>query len=229
MSTAKFSGTPMILSLKKGVYSCNCVPPLKFAADGKPHALTGDPYADTGMAKIVSPTEVDLTMMKAGKPVLTQALTASADGNSIEFKGSDSSATNSAPVDFDYTAKREGTAPAGAHAISGKWMATQGSASDNGLVTTLKVDGDTLTMSTPTGQSYTAKFGGPEVPYKGDPGTTTVAVKKIGKSGFQETDFRDGKASYVTVMKVAADGKSASMVTQDKLHGRKIEVTALKQ
>ena len=58
---------------------------------------------------------------------------------------------------------------------------------------TYKVSGDELTMTTPTGQSYTAKLNGPEAPCKGDPGTTSVAVKMMGKNTLEETDYRDGK------------------------------------
>jgi len=41
--------------------------------------------------------------------------------------------------------------------------------------------GGTLNMTTPTGQSYTAKLDGMEVPYVGDPGITTVSLKRIGE------------------------------------------------
>ena len=39
MKTAKFAGKPYILSVQDGIFECNCVPPQKFAADGKPHTL----------------------------------------------------------------------------------------------------------------------------------------------------------------------------------------------
>jgi len=55
------------------------------------------------------------------------------------------------------------------------------SLSDNGLAFTYKVEGESLTMSNPTGQSYTAKLDGTEAPYKGDPGTTSVSVETIGQ------------------------------------------------
>jgi len=37
-----------------------------------------------------------------------------------------------------------------------------------------------LTMTTPTGQKYTAKMDGTEAPFSGDPGLTAVSVKKMG-------------------------------------------------
>ena len=51
-----------------------------------------------------------------------------------------------------------------------------------------------MTYSTPTGQSYTAKLDGKDVPYMGDPGTTSVSLKRMGDA-FEETDKRDGKVT----------------------------------
>jgi hypothetical protein len=228
MSTAKFSGKPVVISLRKDTYTCSsCTPPESFKADGKPHKVTGQPYHDTAMATVVSPTEVDLTLSKDGKTVTTQNIVVTGDGTTATFKGTDSSDSSGAPVDFDYQAKRIGKAPAGAHAISGAWMATSGSNSDNVLTTTYKLDGDMLSMSAPTGQSYTVKLNGPQAPFKGDPGLTTVAVKKIGAATYKETDYRDGKPLVVTTTKLSADGKTASIVSD--FAGQRMAVTAVKQ
>jgi hypothetical protein len=101
--------------------------------------------------------------------------------------------------------------------------------SDNGLTMTYKVDGDNLNMSSPTGQSYSAKMDGTDSPYKGDPGTTSVSVKKLGKSTLQETDKRDGKVISVAKMAVSADGKSMNITVDDKLHGSSMSFVAMKQ
>src|SRR5260370_4271922 len=98
-------------------------------------------------------------------------------------------------------------------------MAKMDSVSDNGLAFTYKVDGDSLTMSNPTGQSYTAKLDGTDAPYKGDPGTTSVSVKRVDKNTIEETDKRDGKVITVSRMTVSADGKSMAIAFDDKLHG----------
>jgi hypothetical protein len=101
--------------------------------------------------------------------------------------------------------------------------------SDNGLLVTFKVEGDTLTMTTPTGQSYTAKLDGTEVPYKGDPGTTSVSVKRAGKDSFEETDKRDGKVISVTRNTVSTDGKTMTVAVTDTLHGTTSQFEAKKQ
>jgi hypothetical protein len=120
--------------------------------------------------------------------------------------------------------------PAGAHAISGSWRTTKLEGfSDNGLAFTYKVEGDSLTMTTPTGQSYTAKLDGTEAPYKGDPGTTSVSVKSMGKNAMEETDKRDGKVISVARITVEPDGKTMKIDVTDKLRGTKSQFVAQKQ
>jgi hypothetical protein len=120
--------------------------------------------------------------------------------------------------------------PAGANAISGSWRNTKmENLSDNGSLFTFKVSGDELTMTTPTGQSYTAKLNGTEAPYKGDPGTTSVSVKSMGKNTVEESDKRDGKVIYVNKMTVSADGKTMNILSEDKRLGRTSRFVATKQ
>ena len=83
-------------------------------------------------------------------------------------------------------------------------------------------------MTTPTGQSYSAKVDGKDVPFVGDPGTTSVSLKRIGDS-IEETDKRDGKVIYVGKMTVAPDGKTMTVVVDDKLHGSTATYVAEKQ
>ena len=84
-------------------------------------------------------------------------------------------------------------------------------------------------MTSQTGQSYTAKLNGTDAPMKGDPGVTSVSVKMIGKNTLEETDKRDGKVISVFKMTVAADGKTAKAVAEDKLQDRTTEFAVVKQ
>ena len=77
-------------------------------------------------------------------------------------------------------------------------------------------------------QSYAAKLDGKDVPYVGDPGTTSVSLKRIGDS-IEETDKRDGKVISVSKMTVAPDGKTMTIVVADKLHGSTATYVAEKQ
>jgi hypothetical protein len=107
-------------------------------------------------------------------------------------------------------------------------MAKMESISDNAMSVTFKVSGENLTMSNPTGQGYTAKLDGTDAPYQGDPGITSVAVKKLRPNSIEETDKRDGKVISIARLTVSADGKTLKVQWEDKLHGTNGEVSATK-
>jgi hypothetical protein len=231
LNKADFSKKPDVFLLQNGMYQCKtCVPPIDVKADGQDQKVTGHTYYDSVAVKVVNDHQIEETDKKNGKVVMTSTSTVSSDGNTLTFEFSDSTATNGAPVTGKGEATRVAKGPAGANAISGSWRNTKmESLSDNGSMFTFKVSGDELTMTTPTGQSYTAKMNGTEAPYKGDPGTTSVSVKSMGKDTVEETDKRDGKVIVVNKMTVAADGKTMSIVSEDKLHGRTSRFVATKQ
>src|SRR6266851_5075827 len=231
MKTAQFPTKPDVYLLQDGMYHCKtCVPPIDIKADGQDQKVSGHPYYDMMSVKVVDDRTIEETDKKNGKTVGTSKSWVSADGNTLMFEFTDSSATNADPVTGKGEAMRVAKGPEGSHAISGSWRASKMDAiSDNGVLFTYKVAGDSLTMTTPTGQSYTAKLDGTEAPYKGDPGTTSVSVKKTGMNTMEETDKRDGKVIAVARMMVSADGKTMSIAVDDKLHGTKSEFAATKQ
>jgi hypothetical protein len=231
LKKAEFPKKPDVYLLQNGMYQCKtCVPPIDIKADGQDQKVTGHPYFDSMAIKVVNDHEIEETDKKNGKTVATSTTTVSSDGNTVMFSFSDSSNTNADPVTGKGEEIRVAKGPAGSHAISGSWRTTKlENMSDNGLMWTYKVSGDELTMTTQTGQSYTAKLNGAQAPMKGDPGTTSVSVKMMGKSTLEETDYRDGKAIGVAKMVVAPDGKTLKLMVDDKLHGTKTEFTAMKQ
>jgi hypothetical protein len=230
LNNAKLPTKPDVYVLQDGMYHCkNCVPPIDIKADGTDQKVTGHPYYDTASIKVVDDHTIMETDKKDGKVVTTSKTTISADGKTAMFEFSDSSDTNADPVTGKGESTRVAKGPAGSHAISGSWRVTKiETVSDNGLMFTFKVDGDMLTMTSPTGQSYTAKLDGTDAPYKGDPGTNGVSVKRINKSTIEETDKRDGKVINVSRMTVASDGKSMKIAVDDKLHGTTSQFTAVK-
>lgn len=231
LSTAKFPEKPDVYLLQDGMYHCKtCVPPIDVQADGQDQKVSGHPYYDMVRIKVVDDRTIEETDKKNGKTVATSKTWVSADGNTMMFEFTDSSATNADPVTGKGQATRVAKGPAGSSAISGSWrMAKMDTVSDNGLSFTYKVTGDSLTMTTPTGQSYTAKLDGAEAPYKGDPGTTSVSVKKTGTNSLEETDKREGKVISVAQITVSADGKTMKIVADDKRRGTQSEITATKQ
>jgi hypothetical protein len=231
LNKVEFPKKPDVFLLQNGMYECKtCVPPIKIKADGQDQTVTGHPYFDTLAVKVISDHELEETDKKNGKTVASSKTTVSPDGNTLTFEFSDSSNTNGAPVTGKGQATRVAKGPEGSHAVSGSWRAAKfENLSDNGITWTYKVSGDELTMTTPTGQSYTAKLDGTEAPYKGDPGTDTVSVKMKGKDTLEETDKRGGKVINVTKMTLEPDGKTAKIVAEDKLHGTTTQFEAAKQ
>ena len=221
---------PDVFLLQDGMYQCKtCVPP-NVKADGQDQKVSGNPYHDSVSVKVVDDHTIEETDKKAGKIVSTSKQTVSPDGNTATFEFSDSSATNGDPVTGKGEATRVAKGPAGSHAISGSWkFGKMEDLSANALLLTFKVEGDTLTMNNPTGQGYTAKLDGTDAPYKGDPGTTSVSVKKLGKNTIEETDKRDGKVIGIYRMTVGPDGKTMTIAITDKLRGTSSQYAAEKQ
>lgn len=217
--------------LTGGTYTCKtCVPSYSVPADGQDHKVTGHPYFDTVAIKVVDDNTIQETDKKAGKTVTTVTTKVSANGTTASFDVSDSSASSGAPVMVKGESARVAKGPAGSHAISGSWRATKfASVSDNGLLTTWTLSGTTLKMSNPTGQSYSAPVDGSDSPFMGDPGQTSVSIKKVDDRTIDEVDKRDGKVIGSAHLTVSADGKSMTVAWKDALHGSDGSYTNIKQ
>jgi hypothetical protein len=231
LSKAQMPQKPDVIVLQDGMYHCKtCVPPFDIKADGQDQKVTGHPYYDTVSIKVVDDRTIEETDKKDGKTVITSKTMVAPDGKTATFEFSDSSATNGAPVTGNGETTQVANGPAGSHAVSGSWRTSKlENMSDNGITITYKVDGDTLNMTSPTGQSYSAKLDGTDSPYKGDPGTTSVSVKSMGKNAIEETDKRDGKVISVARISVGPDGKTVTIAVSDKLHGTTSQFVAEKQ
>ena len=179
--------------------------------------------------RVIDDHTVEFTYKKDGKTVGTYKTAVSSDGKTTTTEFDDSSASTE-PVTGKFDATRVGNAPSGAHLLSGSWRPTKTeSLSNNAAKVTFRVDGDTLYMTSPIGQSYAAKLDGSDAPYKGDPGTTSVSVKRISKNVFEETDKRNGKVISIARMTVSPDGKTLTMDMTDKEHGTTFQLIADKQ
>jgi len=232
MNNVDFSKKPDVYLLQNGMYACKtCTPPYNIKADSTDQPVTGHPYFDSVAIKVVSDREIDETDKKNGKTVTTSTTTISPDGKTATFTFIDSSDTNGGPP---VTGKGESIlvlkGPAGSHAASGSWRLTKiEGMSDNATIWSYKVEGDSLTMTARTGQTYTAKLDGTEAPMMGDPGVSSVSVKMMGKNTLEETDKRDGKPISVFTFTVSADGKTAKASALDKLTNRTTAFNAIKQ
>ena len=226
VNSIKSGGEPLVLHLKNGMYESNSVPPIKVKADGEDHAVTGHPGFDTIAIKVLNDHSIQRTEKKAGKTVSTSTLTAAADGKTMDGEFTNSSGAN--PVTAKGVFERVAKGATGSTAVAGSWQLKHvDNVSANGLTSTYKVDGNDISFSDPTGDSYTAKINGKPVEYTDGSGVTgtTVAVKREGKDTLRETWYRDGKETGSDTMTVSADGKSmkiSSRNLKNRTHGTSV-------
>jgi hypothetical protein len=225
--SAQFKGNDKY-SVQNGMYRCEtCAPKIAVKADGQDHKVSGSPYIDTTNVTVVNDHTIDVSSKKDGKPSGKMKLTASDDGKTLTTDWSfisESGKEGSGKV----TSERVGDAPAGANKVSGEWHANKfDDASDTVTTFTYKVNADGISMNDPTGDSYTAKLDGKDYPYKGDPGTTSVSLKKIDDNTIEETDKRNGKT--ISVARMTVDGTTMKLHVDDKLHNTTADWTANKQ
>ena len=205
MSQTKFSPKPNVFYTSQGWFHCvSCNPAFDVEADGQDHAVTGQPF-DTMSVKIVDPRTESAVIKKGGNILEEETSTVSADGKKLTIKGTGHPINGSAPVSFESIFKRVGIAPSGVHATSGQWQIVKGQGSDNALTVTYKTNGDELTMSAPTGETYTAKLDGADYPVKNSVGWDSVSLKRIDANTIEETDKRGGKVTDVSKITVAGN------------------------
>lgn len=221
---------PNVFLLQDGSYSCrSCAPTFTIPADGAAHAVAGNPYVDSVAIKVVDVRTVVETESKAGKTMWTYTTSVSPDRGSMTTVMVDNSAANGVPAGGTIIQARMKEAPAGAHAVSGTWRATKYEGFSNSAISfTLKTDGDRVSFSQPTGQSYTTTLGGPAVLYVGDAGITTVSAARSGADTIVETDMRDGKIVPTNTM-TTSDGKTMAVTFVDKLRDSTQSFTATRQ
>lgn len=227
MAAAKFSPKPIMFYLSQGWYHCvSCNPTYDVQADGQDHPITGQSF-DTISVKEVDPKTISITTKKGGKVDFEQTRAVSADGKTLTVKTTSHPMNSDQPVTGESTAKLVGVAPSGVHATSGSWQILKVKESDNGTITTYKTNGDEFTMSTPTGEGYTAKLDGNDYPVKGAYTYDTVSLKKIDPHTIEETDKRAG--NVVEVSKITVAGNTMTIVSTNKLTDRTSTFTATKK
>jgi hypothetical protein len=226
--SVKTTGKPDVMVVADGIYTCpSCAPEVKVKADGTDQAVTGHAYYDTVAVTVLSPTSVQISNKKAGKPSWDLTYTVSADGKTLTGKLVDYTGAKTANQTFTET--RVAAGPAGAHAISGSWQGGPVTAADEAASTvhySMTADGFSMKWN---GQSYDAKFDGKEYPLVGDPGHTRVTLRKIDANNVEETDYRLGKKTDEIHLAAAPDGKTVAVTDKDVQHGQTTTFTLDKQ
>jgi hypothetical protein len=230
LSQTKFSPKPLSFYIGQGWYHCvgACSPAYDVAADGQDHAVSGHAY-DSVSVTVVDTHTIQAVAKKSGTVMWEQTRTVSADGKTLTVKSTEHPMDGGAPTTFETVAKRSGTAPSGVHATSGNWVIVKQSGTGSELLTTYKLDGDQLTMNAGSGETYTAKLDGSDSPVKNAYGWDSVSLKKINDHTIEETDKRGDTVTDVSNMTVSPNGKTMTVVDNDKLTGRTSTYTATKQ
>jgi hypothetical protein len=231
INKVQFPEKPDTWVLLKGLYQCpTCVPKIDIKADGKDQPVSGSKYYDTMAVKVVDDKTIEVTNKKGGKVVAIEKFALSANGKTLTIEFSEFPEASKQPITGKITQVRVADGPSGSHALSGSWRTQKADAvSDNALTFTYKSTPNGMMSSSPTGQSYDAKFGGKDYPVKGDVGGTTVSLSKANDGSFIETYKRDGKIVEVDQITVSADGKTLSVKSENKERGTTATFTATKQ
>jgi hypothetical protein len=221
LDESQSSTTQYSYLLTDGIYHCpTCDPPLEIRADGNDHKVTGEPCYDTVSMEVVDARTTGETDKKNGKAVGSRRMTVSPDGNTATVEWTESCNAQGDLVSGKDLMARVSQSPREAHAISGSWRITKRmNRSENALVVTLKLAGNTFSFADPTGQSYSAKLDGTETRVNGDLSKTLVSVRRIDEHTVEETNKRDGKIVEVTRFTVSADAKTMTVSMSDKANG----------
>ncbi len=207
LASVEQTGKPTELALAGGKYTCaSCVPALTVAADGEFHPVTGLDYADEISVKVDSPTQVTIAAKKGGMAMGSTVLKVSSDGRTLTRSFTDTSIKDAKPVTGSAIMTRVGDAPAGAHAISGKWSPGKfENYSEEGLTVTYASTPSTLKITSPDGTSADAPLDGSDAAIKGDPAGATVSVTKPGEKTWRIVTKINGNAVSTTEMTLDGD------------------------
>ena len=225
MESLKTTGTPYVLLLAGGEYTCSfCNPPYTVKADGADHKVTGQAYFDTAQVTVTGPRSADIVLKQGSKEIVRFSDTVSADGTRLTSKVTNQQGAQAETDEF--TAKRVAAAPAGSHPLSGSWQEEQHSRGEQRPVQyRMTTEGFQMRWN---GQSYDAKFDGKEYPVAGDPGKT-VSLKKIDDSTIAETDHRQGKVVDEIRLALAKDANTIAVIDKAIALGQTITYTLERQ
>jgi hypothetical protein len=228
VDSLKVTGKPDVLAIVDGEYICSsCVPEIKVKADGKDQAVTGHDYYDSVAIVVVDPHSFEVTTKKAGKQISSVTYSVSLDGNTLSGKFRDYTGSKMATGSF--TESRRAKGPAGSHMASGSWQPDQFSdANDVTRTVAYQMTDQQFSMHW-NGQSYNAKFDGKQYPVHGDPGNTTVALKRIDANNVEETDTRSGKVTDEIHLAAAPDGHTINVTDKDMVRDQITSFTLDKQ
>lgn len=216
LDKAKSESKPMELTLKDGAFKCagcDANVSLDVKASGRDEPVSGTSDYDSVAVTTVDAHTVKAVYKKDKQVSFDEVDSVSADGKTLT-RQFHAFPLKGAPIAGTLVYARAAAAAPGAHAVSGTWSVKQAVGfSDAALTVTYRSTGDGLSMTAGTGESYTASFGGPDVPLKNDRSGGTISIKKIDAATFEETLKHAGRP--VQVNRVTAAGDHLNVISTD--------------
>ena len=124
---------------------------------------------------------------------------------------------------------RRAAGPPGSHRVSGSWQPGELQEVNEAARTyAYQMTNEQFSMQW-NGQSYNAKFDGKQYPVHGDPGGTTVTVKRLNDRTIDETDHRQGKVTDEIRLAAASDGNTIEVTDNDVIRHQITTFTLEKQ
>ncbi len=225
------SARPLIMVLRNGIFSClSCAPPLSIKADGRMHAIVGDPTEDEISITIVGADTITEIDKLHGRVVSMTSNTLSLDGNSLRTSWTDLSGRDGKAIVGGMVQRRVAPAPPGAHPISGGWQPERLThITDSAMTVRLALGDGKFSYRLPSGLGYEAVVGGDTVPLQGAPEGTMVKVTMPTPDTIVETDLRDGHEVHSLTLTVAADGRTIHQVVRDQAGSPANTLTLVRQ
>ena len=236
---------PEVLTLAEGIYEClSCDPPFRVSADGRDHAVEGNPRFESISITVADDWTVRQAGRRRGAVVFESTTIVAVDGNSMTETRTAATKVGDVlvpilstlageidgeprPVLFRKSAARVGAAQEGAHLLSGSWRVVELDLVNHDEDTTYRIADGALTMADRMGRSFLARLDGPVAPYRGDARFTGVSVRLIDEWTIEESNLNGDTIIQVTRWHVDPDGRTMH-VRFDDTHGHVMEQTGYK-
>jgi hypothetical protein len=228
LASQKLPDHPDVYLVKGGQYLCrSCSPPRSYPADGKPHAVPGDPEISSEAVTILGPRSIR-TRIVAPSLVRETVMTVAADDRTATYVSLDRRPGVSGVLRTRYLARRVAAAPRGANKVSGSWQGVAYLEVPRQVRTIeLQIAAGHFAYRTPTGVSYSAVIGGGRArvhgPYKG---VMTAEVRRAGANMLVETRRQDGRLLFERRFRLSGDGRSLEISTRDAATGTTFAATS---
>ncbi len=212
-----------------GAYRCDsCAPPRAYPADGKPRQVPGDPETLSESVAVAGPRTI-VTRIVSAEMVRETTMTVADDDKTATYVALDQWPGLAERLRTEYLARRVAQTPAGAHPVSGSWLAVRYVQVPEAYRSiTLRDSGDGLSRSNFRHGRYTAKYGGPPVPLQGlsTKGDFTVTVSKPDERTRVETIRLNGKPVVERTFRLSPDGQTMETAARDPASGEVFRITS---